>query len=54
MRREDVLAFARRDWAAVGEAKAAFWAERKASLSPNQVLALGDALRRHARSLKPD
>lgn len=54
MRREDVVAFARRDWAALEEGKAAFWAERKASLSAAQVLALGNELRRHAQSLKPD
>lgn len=54
MRPEDVMAFVRRDWAAVEEGKAAFWAERKASISAAQVLALGDGLRRHARTLKPD
>jgi hypothetical protein len=54
MRRDDVLAFARRDWAAVAEGKAAFWAERKASMSAGDALAVGDGLRRHAQSLKPD
>lgn len=54
MRRDDLVAFARRDWAALEQEKAAFWAERKALLSAAQVLALGDELRRHAQTLKPD
>ncbi|MBA3888409.1 MAG: hypothetical protein H0X67_22190 [Acidobacteria bacterium] len=54
MRREDVLAFVRRDWAAVAEGKAAFWAERKGAMSADDMLALGDGLRRHAQAVKPD
>jgi hypothetical protein len=53
VRRDDVLAFARRDWAAVEAEKARFWVERKASMSPSEALAVGDALRRHAQALKP-
>lgn len=53
MRHEDVLAFARRDWAAVDEAKSRFWVDRKRSMSPTEALALGDGLRRHAQALKP-
>lgn len=54
MRREDVLAFVRRDWRAIEDAKADFWARQKPALSPTGALAVGDGLRRHARSLKPD
>jgi hypothetical protein len=54
MRRDDVLAFARRDWAAVEDAKARFWAERKSSMSAADALAVGDGLRRHAQAVKPD
>jgi len=51
MPRDDLLAFARRDWAGIEAEKARFWTERKASMSPAEALAVGDALRRHA--LKP-
>jgi len=54
MNRDDVLAFARRDWAALEAEKARFWTERKASMSPSEALTVGDALRRHAQALKPD
>ena len=54
MHRQDLLAFANRDWALVAEAKAEFWKERKSCLSPGDVLAIGDQLRRHARAVRPD
>ena len=54
MVREEIAAFARRDWAVVAEAKAAYWAERKRSMTPTEALAVGEALRLHARQLKPD
>jgi hypothetical protein len=54
MTRDDILAFAGRDWVAIEAEKARFWAERKASMSPSEALAVGDALRRHAQALKPD
>lgn len=54
MNRRDILAFAHRDWALVAEAKAEFWKERKRHLSPGDVLAVGDQLRRHAQAVRPD
>jgi len=50
----DIRAFAGRDWAAVGRAKARFWAERKHAMSASDALSVGDALRRHAKALRPD
>jgi len=51
---EDIRAFARRDWAAVAETKARFWADRKRSMTPDEALAAADMLRQHARALRPD
>jgi hypothetical protein len=50
---EDIRAFARRDWAAVAEAKARFWADRKRTMTPDEALATAEMLRQHARLLKP-
>ncbi|HEX6101353.1 MAG TPA: hypothetical protein VF432_33870 [Thermoanaerobaculia bacterium] len=52
MRREDIIAYARRDWAAVEERKRAHWAAEK--LSPEESLRLGDELRRHVAALRAD
>ena len=52
--RDDILAFARRDWAQVAEAKTGFWRDQKRGLSAEQMLALGDQLRRHAQAVRPD
>jgi hypothetical protein len=52
--REEILAFARRDWAAVEAAKADDWARRKASLGAGRLLATADALRRSVVLLRPD
>jgi hypothetical protein len=54
MRRQDIAAFARRDWAAVADAKSRYWARRKRTMDADQALAVGETLRQHARSLKPD
>ncbi len=53
MRRQDIVAFATRDWAAAADAKARYWAERKRSMAADQALAVGEKLRQHARSVKP-
>jgi len=53
MKREDIRAFAGRDWAAIAEAKAAFWAGRKASMTAEEALATAEMLRQHARQVKP-
>jgi hypothetical protein len=50
----DIRAFARRDWAALDESKARFWAARKRAMTAGDALELGDALRRHAQRLRPD
>ena len=54
MNADDIRAFARRDWAAVADAKARFWADRKCSMTPGEALATAEMLRQHARALKPD
>lgn len=54
MNRDDLIAFARRDWAAAAAAKSAYWADRKRQMSPAEAIALGDALRRHALAVRPD
>lgn len=51
---EDICAFARRDWNAVAESKAGFWADRKRAMTPDEALAVAEALRQHARALRPD
>lgn len=54
MNPEDVRAFVRRDWSAVAESKAGFWADRKRAMTPDEALAVAEMLRQHARTLKPD
>jgi hypothetical protein len=52
--RDDILAFARREWSLVAEAKTEFWLTRKQGLSAAEILAIGDDLRRHAQAVRPD
>lgn len=52
--RDDILAFARRDWSQVAAAKAGFWRDQKRELSALEMLALGDELRLHAQRVRPD
>jgi hypothetical protein len=52
--RQDLLAFARRDWSLVAEAKTKFWQDRKRDHAPDDILAVGEQLRQHARSVRPD
>jgi hypothetical protein len=54
MSREDLVRFARRDWAAVAVAKERHWLRQKRAMSPADVLQLSDDMRRHARALLPD
>lgn len=54
MTRADILAFARRDWSRLEEAKAQHWREQKAGLTPTEALSYSDQLRRHAVRLRPD
>ncbi|MDP9362293.1 MAG: hypothetical protein M3P29_12695 [Acidobacteriota bacterium] len=46
MRREDLIAFARRDWNAVAEMKERFWVEQKKQMTAGEALRLADDLRR--------
>jgi hypothetical protein len=54
MTRAEVLAFARRDWAAVEAAKAEDWALRKALMGCAELLAAADGLRRSVARWRAD
>jgi len=54
MRREDLIAYANRDWDAIARAKERFWVEQKKRMTPKQVFALMSDLRARALSLHPD
>ncbi|HEY6322437.1 MAG TPA: hypothetical protein VJA16_12850 [Thermoanaerobaculia bacterium] len=54
MNREDIEAFAGRDWGLVEQAKRRFWSQRKKTLSPGEALAIAEGLRLHVRALRPD
>lgn len=54
MTRDDVVAFVYRDWAAVADDKARYWAERKATLSLLDLLRISADMREHARAVRPD
>lgn len=38
MNADDIRACARRDWAAVADAKACYWADRKRGMTPREAL----------------
>jgi len=52
--RDDLVKFARRDWVAIEDDKAQYWAARKQVMSPAEALRLGADLRRHAKTVRPD
>lgn len=52
--RDDVIQFARRDWAALSMATEQDWLRRKRGLTPAEILRLSDDMRRHTRALKPN
>ena len=54
MSREDLVRFARRDWAAIEASKMRHWIDRKATMTPAELLQLGDDLHRYVRSIRPD
>lgn len=54
MKPADIRAYAERDWNAVRDLKERYWAEAKKDLTPEQALAIGDDLRRHVQTLRPD
>jgi len=51
---EDLVRFARRDWAALADAKERQWLRQKRSMSPADALHLSDLMRRHALAIRPD
>lgn len=53
MRKEDLIAYARRDWQAIAASKRQRWAEQKSRMSPAEALSVGDELRHHAYALRP-
>lgn len=54
MRKEDILAYVNRDWAAIERHKREWMAERSKRMTPAEALRVGDALRHYAYSLHPD
>jgi hypothetical protein len=52
--RDDIRQFAQRDWSRIAAAKDAFWRGRKRGRPAAEILAAGEALRRHARAVRPD
>jgi hypothetical protein len=52
MRREDLIAFARRDWQSVTAAKERFWAEEKRRMTATEAIRLsGDLLAAASRRI---
>jgi hypothetical protein len=51
VRREDIAAFARRDWTAIAESKRRRWAAQKAAMTAGDALDVGDDLRNYVMSL---
>ena len=54
VRREDLVRFARRDWAAIEEAKTQHWLRRRATMSSVEMWQFGYELWRHGRAVAPD
>lgn len=54
MRREDLIAFARRDWQLLAALKERFWIEQKQRMSASDVLQIGEELRAAVMSRRAD
>jgi len=52
VRKEDLIAFARRDWRMIAEMKRRRWAEQKSRMTPAEALSVGDDLRQHVSTLR--
>jgi hypothetical protein len=53
VRKEDLIAYARRDWQAIAASKRQRWAEQKSQMTAAEALSVGDELRYHAYALRP-
>lgn len=54
MNAADVIEFARRDWRAVADSKAAYWLELERELGAGEGVRIGDELRRYVQTQHPD
>lgn len=54
VRKEDVIAFARRDWRAIAALKQERWAQQRSGMTPAEALGVGDELRHHALAIHGD
>ena len=54
MQREDLIAFAQRDWSALAELKADHWLERAERLGSQEIFRVADELRRFVAAARPD
>lgn len=54
MKPADIRDYLDREWELVRDLKDRYWAERKPSLTPDAALRVGDGLREHAQSLRPE
>jgi hypothetical protein len=54
VRKEDLIAFARRDWDAVAALKRRWWAEQKSRMTAEEALNVGDELRHHVSAFRSD
>jgi len=53
MRREDLVAFAQRDWPAIEESKADYWLDCKRRLGRGEAFLVAEDLRRFAAAVRP-
>ena len=53
MRKEDLIAFACRDWEAIAASKRRRWAAQKSRMEPAEALRIGDELRHHVSTQQP-
>jgi hypothetical protein len=54
VRKEDLIAFAHRDWSAIEALKRRYWREQKSRMTPAESLEVGDGLRQHVSALRDD
>jgi len=54
VRKEDLIAFAGRDWCAIAIHKQQRWAEQKGDMTVADALRIGDELRHHLQTIRDD